>query len=149
MNEHDMRLALHVALRMDDYRVSFGCPAWIESADRMCGKEPVRGYLCNRHHNVAVKRQGKALDEAAKKAREREAYRAKKLPEWKAELEKVNAEIERRDQPVVRDRAAVGGNTHPSIWKKQKAALSDTNVKRMADLWRRHEHLTKLIGSDA
>lgn len=149
MNEHDMRLALQVALRMDNYRIGSGCPAWIESADRVCGKDPVRGYLCNRHHNVAVKRQGKALEKAHADAQKRAEYRAEKLPGWKAELERINAEIERRDQPVVRDRAAATGFVHKSIQKKRMAALSDSNVKRMAALWRRHEELTKLIGDDA
>lgn len=146
MNEHDLRLAMHVSLRMDSYQVGSGCPAWIESAERRCGKPQARGYLCTRHHNVAVNRQSKALDKAIANQKKRDEYRALNLPKWKAELAKVDAEIDRRDRPIVDDRAAVGGSTHPSIRKKQKAALSDTNVKRMADLWRRREHLTKLIG---
>lgn len=148
MNEHDMRLAAHVAVNMDNWRVGEGCPAWIESADRKCGSVPMRGYLCNRHHNIAVKRQTKLLDTIREENKERAECRARKLPEWKEALAEVSAEIERNDRPVVRDRAAFGGVANKSIEKKRKAGLSDAKVQHMAHLVAKHNLLTKLIGGE-
>lgn len=149
MTANHLALADQVALRMDNWKPEQGCPAWIESADRQCGKPNKEGYLCMRHHTVAVRRYEDHLLRERTKRELREAWREKSLPLWRAELAKVDAEIERRDQPVVRDRAAVGGVVHRSIRKKQAALMSDTNVRRMAALWAKHEELTKLIGADA
>ena len=148
MNEHDARLAEHVTLNLSNWRVGDGCPAWVESREDKCGKDPARGHLCSRHHNIAVKKQQKALEWANEQARLREEYRARKLPEWKAALEEVTAEIERLDQPVVRDRAAFGGAANKSIEKKRKAGLSDAKVARMAHLVRKVERLRRDIGDD-
>ena len=148
MNEHDLRLAEHVSLSMHNWRVGDGCPAWIESREAKCGKDPVRGYLCNRHHNIAIKRQSKALDEARKSATTAAAVRAVQLPVWKQNLAAIESEIERLDQPVVRDRAAFGGAANKSIEKKRKAGLSDAKVQRMALLVRKAEMLRRKIGDD-
>ena len=148
MNEHDARLAEHVTLNLSNWRVGDGCPAWIESREDKCGKDPARGYLCNRHHNIAIKRQSKALEEARRRAKTAAAVRAVQLPIWKQSLEAVEAEIERLDQPVVRDRAAFGGSTNKSIEKKRKAGLSDAKVQRMALLVRKAEMLRRKIGDD-
>lgn len=148
MNEHDMRLAEHVAMNMDNWRVGEGCPAWIESADRKCDKDPVRGYLCNRHHSVAVKRRQKALDAVRAENQSIAERRAKNLPKWKSDLARTVALIEQLDQPVVRDRAAFGGVANKSIEKRRKAGLSDAKVQRMAQLVAKHNLLTKLIGDE-
>lgn len=146
-SENHLALADQVALRMDNWNPEQGCPAWIESADRQCGKPNTEGYLCKRHHTVAVRRYEDHLLRERTKQERREAWREKNLPLWRAELAKVDAEIERRDQPVVRDRA-VGGVVHPSIRTRQRALISDSNVKLMAALWRKHEELRRLIGRD-
>lgn len=147
LTERDRALAMQVALRLDDWTAAQGCPAWIDSADRQCGRPPAEGYLCRRHHTVAVRRLEKDQARRQAAAEKRAAHRAANLPAWRAELARVEAEIERRDRPVVADRAAVGGVVHPSIRKRQLAALSDTNVKRMAELYRRHDELTRKIGA--
>ena len=148
MNENDARLAEHVTLNLSNWRVGDGCPAWIESREDKCGKDPARGYLCNRHHNIAIKRQGKALDEARARATTAAEIRAVQLPVWKQNLAAIEDEIERLDRPVVRDRAAFGGATNKSIEKKRMAGLSDAKVQRMALLARKAEMLRRKIGED-
>lgn len=142
-------LAMQVALRLDGWAPERGCPAWIESADRVCGRPPAHDYLCKRHHTVALRRWDSAVTRNAERAQARAEYRARMLPEWKAELAKVTAEIERRDPPRPNDRAAYTGYVHPSLRRQQSRLLSDSNVQRMAELWRKHDELTRKIGADA
>lgn len=142
-------LAGYVALRIDDWTPKHGCPAWIESKDRQCGRQPVdAAMLCKRHRNIALKR----LDEARRKRKqqdaERERHRAKMLPEWRAERERVEALMDRYGGLPTTDRAAYGGVSHPSIQKAQMRQLSDTNVKRMAKLSERAQELRRKIGDD-
>ena len=140
-------LASYVALRIDDWRPEHGCPAWIESADRQCGRQPLdTAMLCKRHRNVALKREQAARVKQKEQAARRESYRAENLPNWKAERELIEAQMERYGSPATNDRAAYGGATHPSIRRKQLQQLSDTNVRRMADLSQRWQRLTELIG---
>ena len=140
-------LAGYVALRIDDWRPEHGCPAWIESADRQCGRQPVdAAMLCKRHRNVALKREQKARIKQKEQADRTKAYRAENLPKWRAERELIEAQMEHYGSPATNDRAAFGGATHPSIRRKQLQQLSDTNVQRMADLSKRWQRLTELIG---
>lgn len=133
---------------LETWEESHGCPAWIDSADRRCAKKPAHGYLCARHHNVAVKRWEKEaakLDARRAKAAE---HRAANLPKWREELAKVQAEISRLDPPRPTDRAAYTGAVHPSIERKRRAFMSDSRIQKMVELWRRHEDLTSKIGDD-
>ena len=140
-------LAGYVALRIDDWRPEHGCPAWIESADRQCGRQPVdAAMLCKRHRNVALKREQKARIKQKEQADRTKAYRAENLPKWRAERELIETQMERYGSPATSDRAAFGGASHPSIRRKQLQSLSDTNVRRMADLSQRWQRLTELIG---
>ena len=140
-------LAGYVALRIDDWRPEHGCPAWIESADRQCGRQPLdTAMLCKRHRNVALKREQKARIKQKEQADRTASYRAENLPKWKAERELIEAQMEHYGSPATSDRAAYGGAAHPSIRRKQLQSLSDTNVRRMADLSQRWQRLTELIG---
>ena len=140
-------LAGYVALRIDDWRPEHGCPAWIESADRQCGRQPVdAAMLCKRHRNVALKREQAARIKQKEQADRTASYRAENLPKWKAERELIEAQMERYGSPATSDRAAYGGQSHPSIRRKQLQSLSDTNVQRMAQLSQRWQRLTELIG---
>ena len=131
---------------LDHWETSVGCMAWIEASDRRCGKTPAEGYLCTRHHTVAVRRWEKDQAKQAARAVEAARRRAAKLPGWRAELAKVQAEINRLDPPTSMDRAAYLGDAHPSITRRRRAFMSDTRVQRMAALWDRHQTLTRLIG---
>ena len=142
-------LASYVALRIDDWRPEHGCPAWIESADRQCGRQPIESaMLCARHRNVSLKREQKARIKQKEQADRTKAYRAENLPKWRAERELIEAQMEHYGSPATNDRAAFGGQAHPSIRRKQLQQFSDTNVRRMARLSERWQKLTELIGDN-
>ena len=145
-----MSLALTVGL---DRPESWGdnCVAWVDSADRKCGKPRKHGYLCTRHHNVATKRLAKRIEKKQEWAERRRAHNEKKLPEWKAALEKVNAELAHRtgsDQDRL-EPAAYLGQAHASITKARQATtkrlFSDANVERVGELIRTKELLETQI----
>jgi len=143
----ELALASYVALRIDDIAIQQGCVGWVESRDETCQRPPLeRSILCKRHHSVAVVRRDKALEAAQQQQAHRKAYRAENLPKWRAERELIEAQMEHYGSPATNDRAAFGGQSHPSIRRKQLQQLSDTNVRRMADLSKRWQRLTELIG---
>lgn len=145
-NKEEIALAGYVALRVDGWELWTACPAWVESADRKCGRELGAGeLLCKRHRNVALKRQEKAIEKERERREKRAAERAEMLPKWREELATIEAEIHRRELPIT-DRAAVGGATHPAIVRTQLRHLSDTNVKCMHKLWSRWDELKTMIG---
>lgn len=147
--QEEIALASYVALRVDGWESWTSCPAWVESADRKCGRELIDGtLLCKRHRTVAVSRQLKAAEKANDNHAKKAAYRAEMLPRWREKLARVEADIERYGASPVSDRAAVGGATHPAVMAAQARHLSDSNVERMAGLWRTHRLLTDLIGGD-
>lgn len=55
---------------LDYWETSVGCMAWIEASGRRCGKTPAEGYLCTRHHTVAVRRWEKEQAKQAARAEE-------------------------------------------------------------------------------
>lgn len=140
-------LAMHVSLTLQ--RHEDGCTAWVESKGSRCYREPSTGFLCARHHGVAVKRHEKQVAKDAQAAERAAAKRADQLPEWRAELDRLNAEMARMwGIPETTDMAAYGGQMHASIARKANAALSDHLVAKGAKLARRAEQLRALIGDD-
>ena len=140
-------LASYVALRVDDWDESRGCAGWVNSRDSTCSKPPVEGsMLCTRHRNIALKKLDAARAKQKQQAEVREQFRAKMLPEWRAKREQVEALMDRYGGSPTTDRAAYGGQSHPSIRRKQLQQLSDTNVRRMAELSKQWQRLTELIG---
>lgn len=131
---------------LDHWETSVGCMAWVEVSSRRCGRTPAEGYLCARHHTVAVRRWEKDQAKQAARAVEAERRRAAKLPAWRAELAKVQAEINRLDPPSALEAAAFLGDAHPSITRRRRAAMTDTKVQRMAALTAREAELLRLIG---
>ena len=131
---------------LDHWETSVGCMAWIEASGLRCGRVPAEGYLCARHHTVAVRRWEKDQAKQAARAADAERRRAVKLPGWRAELAKVQAEINRLDPPATMDRAAYLGDAHPSITRRRGEFLSDSRVQRMAALTAREAELLRLIG---
>ena len=149
LDKTELALASYVALRMDDYRQEHGCPAWVESRGEQCGRKPFKedGALCKRHRTVASNRHQKSVEKFQQQQARRKAYQQAKLPEWTAELEKVEADIQRYGSLDIDDPAATRGYTHPSIRRKQMNLFSDTNVQRMARLTRRAQELQELIAA--
>lgn len=144
MNDLDLMLAVALTDEIDP------CPAWMETAERRCGKARAIGFLCQRHHAVAVRRlQARQAADAAQ-AEEAAERRARKLPAWRAELDRVEARMRVLDPPAdVTDRAAYTGAVHPSLRRRQARLLSDSRVEEMARLVVRAEQLRRLIGPAA
>ena len=132
-------LAAMVALRVDN--MGDTCPAWIASAERRCGKPATDGHLCARHHQVAVRRWDARTAAEATRAERYATDRAILAPTKRARLADVEAEIARREPSAPLDRAAYTGNVHPSIARRRRSHLTDTNVTRMAALHREADQL--------
>ena len=104
-------LASFVILGRVDDRPTDVCGAWIDSADRTCGKPAAEPWLCRRHVTVATKRaDAYIVREAAREVgrRERaEARRVERAPRLRARLATVEARIRQLDPPSRGDGAVV------------------------------------------
>ena len=123
------------------------CQAWMESAERRCSR-PTDGHLCNRHRTVAGKRRAAALAqrqaEQAQRAAAEQTRRAKaraNVERNRRELHHISNRLKIITAALVQDRAAVGGNVHPSIARRTEAALSPARSAEIHRLTRRAEHL--------
>ena len=135
-----------VALR-EDYPAGT-CWAWMDSAERVCGKPEgdKAAHLCNRHAAVAARKgEAQAAKDHAKRLRLCGVARAK-LPSLRAELAALDALIARTDPKLpTDDLAAYGGNVHPAIARQVR--MTDSKIARMADLYRRRDPLAREINA--
>lgn len=125
------------------------CVAWMDTAEKVCGKPRVEGFLCRRHHTVAVKRAEAAALKAAVEKLAALKRRERMLPKWRAELARIEARMAVLDPPpLTTDRAAYAGAQHAAVTRHQRRALSDARVAEMAALVARAEQLRRKIGDD-
>lgn len=153
MNESRKEIALvsMVALGSPDRWRATGCVAWMEAAERVCGRDRAEGLLCKRHRGVAERR---LAAEVAKertrraKAQERRAEQLQRHGDrWRAELERVEARMRVLDPPPeTTDPAAYRGAVHPSIRRRQVARFSDARVQEMCRLLDRAAVLRRKLG---
>lgn len=142
------RLLLPMVAMRTDYEPNGACVAWVESRGERCGRT-TDFLLCPRHVQVAQKRLAK--DQAAREERQAKhaARREEMLPKWRERLARIEARIAVLDPPTMTtDRAAYGGEIHPSIQRSQRAGMSDARVAEMAQLHRDRDHLLRMIGGD-
>ena len=100
-------LASFVVLGRVDNRPTDVCGAWIDSADRVCGKPAAVPWLCRRHVTVAIKRaEAYAAREVARREHA-EARRVERAPKLRARLAAVEARIRQLDPPTRGDGAVV------------------------------------------
>lgn len=123
--------------------MSVVCRHWVGSDTKghICGQPVADGIKrCAKHQAAEIARVTKALqtdrERAARADASWRARNAAKVPGWRVQLERAEAEYARRTQSVVTDRAAVGGSMHPSIVRAQRSSLSDSNVARVVELER-------------
>lgn len=141
MSANTTALTAEVSVTQPKYWVKGACQAWMDGADRKCGKF-AEDYLCKRHINVAIKRREARLAKEAARVARWEAEKERQTPKWQAELARVNAEIARRDPaPPTTDMAAYGGVGCSTTARYQKNLLRDSNVSRMAELLKRRDYL--------
>ena len=99
-------LASFVVLGRVDNRPTNVCAAWIDTADRICGKPAPEPWLCRRHVTVATKRAEAYIIREADRRERAEARRAERAPSLRARLATVEARIRQLD-PTSRDDGAV------------------------------------------
>ena len=145
MKPTPLMLAAMVALRVDN--MGDTCPAWMDTAERKCGKPRAVGYLCARHDKVARRTWETRAAADAMRAERYATDRAILAPTKRARLADVEAEIARREPSMPKDRAAYTGNVHPSIARRPH--LTDTNVTRMAALHREADQLRAWLKEDS
>lgn len=130
---HRLDLASTVALRISPFDGT--CPAWIESAERRCGKRATKGYLCSRHHKVAVKRLEQRQAKDAAQRERAEAKRAARRPKVQAELDRVNARMKQLSPDS-------GPLDHGVLnTPLRRRALTDSQISEMAALVDRRARL--------
>ena len=145
MTSFDRALASMVAITRPD---GWGetCVAWVESRDSECGKGVKHGFLCARHATVAKRRWEKQQAKRQARQDQRAQHRAKHLPEWRAELARIDAELTKRTRPMTTDRAFSGGVSTKKHKRHLRHQFSDANVVRVGALLRRRQELDSLIG---
>ena len=135
--------ALASMVAVGDLRSDGTCNAWMDSADRRCGKPATHPYLCDRHVKVAIVRAKKDAEKRLAEARKRAEWRAVNEPKWRAELTKITAEITRLDPPT-------GPLDHGILNTPLRTRVpSDAKISRLADLWARRKRLENLLGVSA
>ena len=123
-----------------------GCAAWVDSRDEHCGKPREEGYLCARHYTVATRHLEKKKRVAEKRKRQQRERLEKHGDRWRAQLARVEAELERRTGVLTTDRAAFGGVGVTSVAKHNAKQFSDSNVKRVGELIEQQKDLRQKLG---
>lgn len=123
-----------------------GCAAWVDSRDEQCGKPRAEGYLCARHHTVAQRHLDKKKQEAEKRKQQRQERLAKHGDKWRAQLSRVEAELERRTGMHTTDRAAFGGVGAKQLRTAKARGFSHSNVKRVGELIAQQKDLRQKLG---
>ena len=143
MDNHH-QLAILVTLTPKD-RWGDTCVAWVESRGEQCGKTRSEGFLCPMHTKVAQRRLDKRKAKEAAYLERKKKYHEANREKWEHQLEKANAEIERRTGVLTTDRAAYGGVGVPAIEKHNLRQFSDSNVERVGELLRQKKDLEQKL----
>ena len=123
------------------------CRYWVESRGDRCGRATSIRF-CGRHHRVILAAWEKRREAARTELARRDADLAAALPDLRARLARVEAEIRRRDpEPPTTDLAAYGGVGSTTARAYQRRILSNSNVRAMARLVRERDHLIGLVAA--
>ena len=138
---------IYLTLAISDHYPAGTCWAWMEKAEKACGRpEGAEPHLCPRHEVVARRRLDQRIAREAARNVQRKTDSISKLPKLRAQLAKVEAEIERRDpKPPTDDPAAFGGVGCTTTARWQKRVMSDSNISRMATLWDEQRRLAEAV----
>lgn len=141
MNIKDEDLAAMVALRLD--RTPAQCAAWIESADRVCGKDAARPWLCKRHESVATRRLAKALADQEARAEKSLKAREERHRNDSARLEEVEAQLDRLD-PL---RDGTGADRAAACAPLSQRLPSGARIAKLARLHNEADRLRARLGT--
>ena len=143
----DKQLAAYVVLRLD--RPSDVCAAWMDSADRVCGKAAISPWLCKRHKVVAEKRAAKQAGHTVQRADADKAdWYAEQIAATKERIARDEAAIRRFEQmprPDSSDALAAinaplkqrqrGMTGEMKAWRASEAARKDLPAARARLTW--------------
>ena len=133
-------LASFVVLGRVDDRPTDVCGAWIDSADRTCGKPAAVPWLCRRHVTVAIKRaEAYAAREVARRERA-EARRVERAPKLRARLAAVEARIRQLDPPSRDDGAVIN-------MPLARRMPTDNQIAELAQLVHERDRLRAEVGT--
>ena len=140
----DRGLALTVALRLDSPHEQ--CAARIESADRVCGRDAIRPWLCKRHETVAKRRLEKEVAQEKAQAEKAQAEKArqraeKQRPAREARLARIDARLDQID-PF---RADGNADTAAMCAPLSQRLPSDTRITELARLHRERDALVRTL----
>ena len=122
-----------------------GCAAWVDSKDQQCGKPRTEGYLCTRHNKVALRHLEKKKQAAEKRKQQRRERLEQNGDKWRAQLARVEAELERRTGMHTTDRAAFGGVGAKQLRTAKARGFSHSNVKRVGELIEQQKDLRQKL----
>ena len=133
-------LASFVILGRVDDRPTDVCGAWIDSADRTCGKPAAVPWLCRRHVTVAIKRaEAYAAREVARRERAN-ARRVERAPKLLARLATVEARIRQLDPPSRDDGAVIN-------MPLARRMPTDNQIAELAQLVHERDRLRAEVGA--
>ena len=135
----DRSLALTVALRLDSPHEQ--CAARIESADRVCGRDAIRPWLCKRHETVAKRRLEKEVAQEKAQAEKARQRAEKQLPAREARLARIDARLDQID-PF---RADGNADTAAMCAPLSQRLPSDTRIAELARLHRERDALVRTL----
>lgn len=135
----DRGLALTVALRLDSPHEQ--CAAWIESADRVCGRDAIRPWLCKRHETVAKRRLEKEVAQEKAQAEKARQRAEKQRPAREARLARIDARLDQID-PFRTDGKA---DTAATCAPLSQRLPSDTRIAELARLHRERDALVRTL----
>ncbi len=133
-------------LAVSDHYPSGTCWAWLERAERVCGRpEGDDENLCPRHGSVARKRaQAHAAKVAARTARI-EAWALAALPQRRERLARIEAEIARLDPPPPTTDMAAFGGVGSTVATRYRSKFTPERIHKLSILWEERVQLERLI----
>lgn len=127
----DKGLALQVAIRVD--RPADTCAAWMDAADRICGKAAVAPWLCKRHKAVAEKRAAKQAGHTVQRADADKAdWYAEQIAATKERIARDEAAIRRFEQMPRPDSSDALAAINAPLKQRQRGMSGEMKVWRAA-----------------
>lgn len=136
ITRHDTSLASHVALRLDDRDPAL-CAAWMESAERVCGRDADAPWLCSRHRKVAEKRAGKEAAPVARADASKAAWYADQIAATEERIRRREAAIERFENYPRPDTSDALAAINAPLKQRQRGMAGEMKA------WRAYEGATR------
>lgn len=140
-------IGLYQILAVSDHCPEGTCWAWMDSAERVCGKPEAVEHLCQRHELVALARIEKRRQKLAEQAERRRERAVRNLGANRAKLANLLTDLERIERrmnqldppPPTTDPAAWGGVGNSASARYRKRVTDDRVISEMVELYKRRD----------